>query len=165
MASFSATAIAIFTRYSTYIGSAGLFALLIALGVYMYNNHFVPAAKRRTTEDVSNNPNGRDTSVNGPFATITFFHVDWCKFCTKAQPEWDRFSASMNGKSINGQIIQCVDINLTDENAEGGADPAVKQKYKLTEYPTIQLDKGGKIIVYDASISEKNLHDFVNKMV
>ena len=165
MASFSAAATVIFTRYSPYIGAVGLFAILCALGMYMYHHYYVPAAKKRTEEDVSNNPNGRDKSASGPFATITFFHVDWCGYCTKAQPEWDRFSASMNGKTINGQVIQCVDINLTDENAEGGADLAIKQKYKLTEYPTVQLDKGGKIIVFDASVTDTNLHDFVNKML
>lgn len=167
MASFSATAAVLFTKYSTYIGVLGLFSILTAICIYMYNAHFVPAAEKRTTGDVSNNPTGpsHGDGDGGPFATVTFFHVDWCDFCTRAQPAWDRFRENMHGKTINGRKLLCADINLTDNTAEGGADLAIKQKYNLKEYPTIQLDKGGKITVFDAAITDKSLHEFVNKMV
>lgn len=166
MAPLSTIIVAAFNRYKTIIGIVALSAVLVAIGVYMYTYVLVPAAKKRDEEDVSNNPDGQGGAGAGDkVAVVTFFHVDWCKFCTKAQPIWDRFSANMTGKKINGWVIQCTDVNLTDNNAKGGANLALKQKYGLKEYPTVQLNKNGKVIVFDADMNDTNLNDFINKMV
>jgi thiol-disulfide isomerase/thioredoxin len=140
--------------------------------------------KHRITDNISNNPNGKST---GKTAEIYFFHVDWCKYCVDALPEWYQFSRNMEGKVINGYTIHCVGdkttdstnsgcnlkdpncqnrgTNLTDTKSESGVNDALRQQYSIKTFPTVRLICGKKEILLDATPTESTMNKFVETIL
>ena len=111
---------------------------------------------------------------------IYFFHVDWCPHCVKATPEWNVFVEQYNNKIVNGHLVQCYDIDCTDDNGDAviqfandeatGISPTpikiteLIHKYNIESYPTIKLTIDDTIVEFDAKVSRDNLIKFVNSM-
>jgi len=86
---------------------------------------------------------------------IFFFYTEWCPYCKKARPEWDKFKAPLENTSREEYkfIFQEVDCDKNE---------ALATKYNVVGYPTIKLLKDGKITEYDAKTSASTLNAFVD---
>ena len=115
---------------------------------------------KRESEDISNRSDGD----SGQIVPIYFIHVKWCSYCKTALPEWTKFSQNMNGKRVNGFVLECVDIDMTGSDGTG-VDDSLRQKYNVESFPTVQMVYKKKTIIMDATPTEKTLNDFVNKML
>lgn len=131
--------------------------VLGVLGYYSYTR-YSGGTKHVSFEDPAN----EDSS--GSTITIFFYHVDWCPHCKTAMPEWKEFSEKYDGQTVNGHIIQCVDLDCTDD-----ASPTIKQALatdKVDSFPTIKakmMDESGKekTIAYEARMTANNMNKFV----
>jgi thiol-disulfide isomerase/thioredoxin len=151
-----------------------LIIVFITIARYSYQTFFVKVDKNRNSTNIANANNIK------PISAVYFFHVDWCPHCIKAIPEWNSFVETYNNKEVNGYLIQCYDIDCTDDNGDvtiqydpsTGASTNMKptpikiskliEKYKIDSYPTIKLTKDGNVVDFDAKVTKQNLIQFVN---
>lgn len=151
----------IVAQYSFFVWLA---ALLLALGFISYYLITV-GVKRQEEAVVEEDPaNYPQALVDGRPATVYFFHVTWCGFCTKAKPVWHRFVQAFDGRSVNGFRVSCIDVDVTDaSNADRGVDAALAQQYSLNSYPTIKLVlEGKKVVVLNSSVTDDALRAFLH---
>ena len=134
-----------------------LIILFIIASVYAYNWYIKPQIDKPEYADVAN-ANRREKQVD-----VLLFSTTWCPHCTKAKPEWDKFSSKYNGKSINGHFINCKNIDCT--NTDEPEVIALIQQYNIEHYPTVKMSVDNKIIEYEASVNEKNLETFVKTIL
>ena len=86
---------------------------------------------------------------------LFFFYTEWCPYCKKAKPEWERFKAPLENTSRNEYKFVFHDVDCDK-------DEALASKYNVVGYPTIKLLKDGKITEYDAKTSVSTLNAFVD---
>ena len=91
-------------------------------------------------------------------ATIYYFYTEWCPYCKKAKPEWDKFESLYKDKPVNGYKLMFKSINCDE-------DEATASQFKVESYPTIKLVKDGSIIEYDAKPNFDTLKVFVESSV
>jgi thiol-disulfide isomerase/thioredoxin len=93
---------------------------------------------------------------------VYFFHVDWCPHCKTAKTDWNSFKDEYDGKSVNGQQVECIDLNCTDET-----DPDVRNKlsdFKIKGFPHVVLVLAdGSRVVFDAKITKASLEQFIQQ--
>lgn len=134
-------------------------ALLIAAIVYVYKNYLVP----KMNPTYAPNKEFVDKDDDDREAEIMIFTVDWCPYCKKAIPVWDKFQKEYEGRKINGYTLYFRTINCTDEN-----DAEVKDllnRYNIDGYPTIKLIKDGEPISFDAKPEFETLQQFLQTVL
>jgi len=162
--------------YYKYILAFLLLVVFVTVARYSYQTYFVKVQKNKNSNNVANANNIK------PITAIYFFHVDWCPHCVKAVPEWNAFVDAYNNKEINGHLVQCYDIDCTDDNGDVTiqTDPTtgsatnisptpvkisqLVKKYKIDSYPTIKLTKDDNVIDFEAKVTKQNLIQFVNSV-
>ena len=127
-------------------------AIVLVLGVIIY---FV-----FIKDNSSTTPNTDGFSPNKEFipekdskiAEILMFSVDWCPYCKKAKPEWDKLVEEYDQKPYknSGYTLLFKLINATDNS-----DDKIKKMvsdYDIKGYPTIKMLKDGKVIEFQAKL-------------
>ena len=159
----SATITAIFMAWlnpqKMYFWIGFLIILLIAGGVYVYNENISKIKNKNTKKNVSN------AAGTGGDVRILFFTVDWCPYCKKAQDPWNDFKTNYHLKTINGRRITCQEYNATEGSTTVAEATLLIDKYEVKGYPTILMLKDGEKIEFDAKISTYSLERFVADMV
>ena len=153
-----------------------LFIVFVTVARFSYQAFFVKTDKGRNAANIANANNIK------PITSIYFFHVDWCPHCVKAIPEWNAFVEAYNNKEVGGHLVQCYDIDCTDDNGEvtvqfdptNGSYTGMKptpvkiseliKKYKIDSYPTIKLTKDNNVVDFEAKVTKQNLIQFVNSV-
>ena len=154
MGSFYETVNRYFKPYMFYIIAFVIFIVFVLTGLYAYNKYVKKELKEKQFKDVAN------TNTKGVDLEILFFHVDWCPHCKTAKPEWDSFKSAFEGKQLNGYNILCLDVDCTEEN--NSKITQMINKYDIDSFPTVKMNREGKIIDYEARITRNNLEEFVN---
>jgi len=159
--------------YYKYILAFLLFVLFVTVARFAYQSYFVRVNKNKDKADIANTNNIK------PITAVYFFHVDWCPHCIKAIPEWNAFAEVYNNKEVNGHLVQCYDIDCTDDNGDVTVqfDPVTGKstnmiptpikisqlikRYKIDSYPTIKLTKDDIVVDFEAKVTKQNLIQFV----
>jgi thiol-disulfide isomerase/thioredoxin len=132
-----------------------LIIVFVFVGQYVYNR----MSNKNESFDVANDiSDGREQG-----AVIYFFHADWCPHCKKAQPEWESFKQSTDGKNIDGYKISCVDVNCTNE--DDAKTTEYINKFNIDSYPTVKLIKDGNTIDFESRITTSSLDSFLSTML
>ena len=129
-------------------------ALFTGIAFYFYNSYVAPRLNpsfRPNKELVSE---GEDTEG----VELYYFYTEWCPYCKKARPIWDKFKQDFDGKPVNGKTVYFKEVDC--EKEEKLAD-----KFNIEGYPTIKLVKGNQIVDYDAKPNAKNLKEFLTTSV
>lgn len=176
MANFITYLDTVFKPYYKYMMIFFLFLVFITVARFAYQTSFVKVDKNQKTANVANANNLK------PISAVYFFHVDWCPHCVKAIPEWNAFVEIYNNKEVNGYLVQCYDIDCTDDNGEAVIqfDPKdetptkisptpikiaqLVKKYNIDSYPTIKLTKDDVVVDFEAKVTKQNLIQFVNSV-
>ena len=87
-------------------------------------------------------------------AIVYYFYTEWCPYCKKAKPEWEKFKDVYSKQSVNG-------YNLEFKEVDADKDEETATKFKVEGYPTIKLIKDGTIVEYDAKPKFETLEKFV----
>ena len=141
-----------------------LFAVtLIGVSVYYYH-HYMNSNKNGYGDNSiqGTNAGGVQSGEEGD-VEIMFFHADWCPHCKKAQPEWESFKQSTDGKNIDGYKISCVDVNCTNE--DDAKTTEYINKFNIDSYPTVKLIKDGNTIDFESRITTSSLDSFLSTML
>jgi thiol-disulfide isomerase/thioredoxin len=138
--------------------------LLILATLYAYNYMVLPNQKNKDFKNLPNTAAGSSNEFNnGKSIIIRFFTVDWCPYCKKADPEWSMFAPNYDGSVRNGYTIRCIRTDCTKDK-----DPEVQsivKKFGIQGYPTVKMEKDGKVIDFDAKVTNEHLTQFVQNMV
>jgi thiol-disulfide isomerase/thioredoxin len=129
--------------------------LFILVSIFAYKKYAQDKMKKKPYHDVAN------ANHNPQQVQILFFSTEWCPYCKKAQPEWDKFTKKTD--VVNNYKLICTKMDCTN-----GDDPDVKtniQKYDIQHYPTVKMLFKGDIIDFDSKITEETLTKFVNSIL
>ena len=132
--------------------------LFIIASVYAYKWYAASIISKKPYDDVAN-ANRRKQPVD-----ILFFSTTWCPHCQTAQAPWADFKSSYNGKEIKGYVINCVDVDCTNDKNDANVSSFIT-KYNIEHYPTIKMVFDGDVIDYEASISKSSLSQFVDTIL
>lgn len=165
--------------YYKYIVGFILFVFFVTIARYAYQRYFAKMNKNKKFLNVAN------TSNIKPIVAVYFFHVEWCPHCVKAQPEWDAFRDQYHNTEINGYLLQCYDVDCTEDNGDNvieivpntdgtfsptNIDPTpvkiseLVKKYNIDSYPTVKLTKDDNVVEFEAKITKESLIKFVNSV-
>jgi thiol-disulfide isomerase/thioredoxin len=143
------------TPYYYYIITIVVLIIFLLIIYFSYNSIYKKLNKNKFTDVANSNIRNRE-------ATVYFFHVDWCPHCKKALPEWNKFKVDNNGKEINGYIVNCVEMNCTNETSD--ITRAINE-YNIDSYPTVKMLKDNQKIEFDSKITSTALNSFVVTML
>ena len=86
-------------------------------------------------------------------ATLHFFFAEWCGYCKKFKPEWERLKAETNlGVKLNE--VDCSDNNNV---------PELAKKYNVNGFPTIIFVNGNNTKTYEGARTKEALVSFIKQ--
>ena len=86
----------------------------------------------------SNRPSGNAPSGNGKKARVTMVRADWCGFCKKAMPEWEKLKGKIHDKVVNGYHMVLRDLEQKKDEEE------IKKHYSdVNGFPTYVVEVQG----------------------
>jgi thiol-disulfide isomerase/thioredoxin len=131
-----------------------LIIVVVALtaAYFAYKKYGVPKIKNKTG-DVKHNVN-KELVKADQSAKIYYFYTEWCPYCKKARPEWDKFKDIYKDETVNGNKLEFIEIDCDKD--EGTA-----KQFEVESYPTIKLTNNGSIVQYDAKPKFETLEEFV----
>lgn len=141
-----------------FIVVAAFVAILIGCAYYIYKTYIAPQSDRSLYEGYASGMNLRNEGGDPDNVTLYMFGVDWCPHCKHAKPIWDSFVKEYSNKLFNGKTVNFVHVDCDK-------DSALADKYSVSGYPTIKLDKGNDVIEYSSKPSHDTLLDFLQKSV
>ena len=120
-----------------YIGIGVGVIILLGVSAYIFKTYLYPrlnptyvSNKEFTMQE--NEANSKNTSDEPEIANIYYYYTQWCPYCKKARPEWDKTKETFEGKVINNNKLQFHEIDCESEtNAEMVKD--------IDGYPTIKM--------------------------
>ena len=122
---------------------------------------------------------GRDSSESTPDGTpntsektmsMWYFYTDWCPYCKKAKPEWDKLKSYYPDSTAqeNGY-----GINFEEVNGETGANQVKwfeqtylkdSNKKEIDGYPSIYLIKDSEVYEYEATPTIATFQEFIRQV-
>ena len=99
----------------------------------------------------NNNNNNNNTT------TIFYFYTEWCPYCKKSRPEWDKFKELLNLQSFSDDI-EVIEVDCDKETE-------LANKYSIEGYPTIKLVYQGEIYDFDAKPDSQIILEFVQSVI
>jgi thiol-disulfide isomerase/thioredoxin len=133
-----------------------LVIIFFIIGYYGYLWYFSNKQKNKKFINVAN------ANMNGEALEIVLFSADWCPKCQSIKSEWKAFTEEYNNQNINGFMINCREVNCTDNN-DAKVIHAINE-FKIEGYPTVKMFVQDKTIDFDAKISKSSLEKFVKSV-
>jgi len=90
-----------------------------------------------------------------PVCEVFYFYTQWCPYCKKARPEWDKFKEPLQRTMRDGYLLLFTEVDCD-------ANEALANKFEVTTYPTIKCVKDGVVTDYDARPSLATLNQFLD---
>ena len=82
---------------------------------------------------------------------LYFFFAEWCGYCKKFKPEWEKLKAESN-LGVQLEEVDCTDSNNT---------PALATEYNVSGFPTLILVNGSNKITYEGARTKDALVSFI----
>ena len=102
-------------------------------------------------------------NAGGKKARVTMVRADWCGFCKKAMPEWEKLKSEIHNKVVNGHHMELRDLEQKRDEAE------IKKNYSdVNGFPTYVVettDSSGKLTKVGSfnSITKNDMHEKIKK--
>jgi thiol-disulfide isomerase/thioredoxin len=112
-----------------------LILLLVVVGGYLLFNWY---------------QNGKLELFSGE-AKLYFFFADWCGYCKKFKPEWEKLKNESN-LGVKLEEVDCSDSNNT---------PSLAKEYEVGGFPTLILVNGGNKVTYEGERTKDAIVSFI----
>ena len=89
---------------------------------------------------------------------VMYFYTDWCPYCKKAKPEWDKFRSYVDNKN------KSIDYTINTVSVNCDESKSVADKYEVDGYPTVKLIYKDKVHDFDAKVTKDNLVEFLDSV-
>jgi len=162
-------------------------ALFVGIGYMIYVNYIAPRISpawiANDEYDQSNQSDGTEESGSGAGpgpgpgppgeekgqAQLYLFHTNWCPYCKKLWPIWDKVKESLDRKIFNGFQLSFVEIDGDKQEADLNYFEAEflksAEKKKIDGFPSIYMIKGDQVYEFEAAPTEENLKEFVKSVL
>ncbi len=143
------------TKYGGMILIVGLFIIV----AYIFLKYYYPVSNI-TSEKFSDVANAERRDRN---ADVYFFFADWCPYCTKAKPEWEKLKDTYKGDNSKlGYNINFHDIDCSNQGNDNPEVASLMQTFGISSFPTVKLTTDdNKKVDYDAKVSFESLDIFL----
>jgi thiol-disulfide isomerase/thioredoxin len=89
---------------------------------------------------------------------VMYFYTEWCPYCKKAKPEWNKFESYVDNKNKSiDYTINLVSINCDESKS-------IADKYEVDGYPTVKLLYKNKVYDFDAKVTKDSLVGFLDSI-
>lgn len=88
-------------------------------------------------------------------ATLYFFYTNWCGFCKKAMPEWEKLELELRKNPVVGKI------KVKPVRVDAEANQTLAEEFGINGYPMVRLETVNGIRVYDKQITSAGLMQFL----
>jgi len=133
------------------------FIILMIITYYIYYKYIKP--KIITDNPLNKELIGKDFNYSNNDILIMLFKTEWCPYCKKAKPEWDKFQEYVNVENKKNNYVITLSVIDCDEK------PDLAEKYKIEGYPTIKLLYKNEIYDYEAKPDFNNLKQFLKTSI
>ena len=82
---------------------------------------------------------------------LYFFFADWCGYCKKFKPEWEKLK-TMSNMGVTLEEVDCSDNKNT---------PALAKQYNVRGFPTLILVNGSKHTTYNGERTASSIVNFI----
>ena len=135
--------------------------LFILLSMYLFNQFKKNNLKKGHVLNKEYLDNDKDQdNPSKDNINIMYFYTEWCPYCKKAKPEWDKFSQYINNFNKTNKKY-----SVTLKSIDCDKDTKMANKYNIKGYPTIKLIKDNKVNEYDARPDKDNLVQFLESYI
>tara|TARA_Y100000385_G_C12648359_1_gene448400 strand:- start:38 stop:547 length:510 start_codon:yes stop_codon:yes gene_type:complete len=133
--------------------------LFIGLSIYLYYNIYIPIFNKN--HQLNKEFIDKQTTSDGKKEIIIiYFYTEWCPYCKKAKPEWQKFEDYIKNYNKSDEEHKVTLISVDCDK-----DTKTANKYKINGYPTIKLIKDEKVNDFDARPSKDTLVQFLNSYI
>ena len=134
--------------------------LFIILSVYLFNDFKKSYFNKKhvLNKEYLNKTNNQNLSKDN--IEIIYFYTEWCPYCKKAKPEWEKFSEYIKNFNNDNEKIY---VKLTSVDCD--KEKKLANKYNINGYPTIKLIKNNKVNDYDARPNKDTLVKFLESYI
>lgn len=134
-------------------GVLWLFLTLI-IAYYSYTSYIKPmiGEHKLNKEFVNKNVDNSEDIL------VMYFYTEWCPYCKKAKPEWNKFESYVDNKNKSIDYT----INLVSVNCD--ESKKIANKYEVDGYPTVKLIYKNKVHDFDAKVTKDNLVEFLDSI-
>ena len=84
--------------------------------------------------------------------TVVFYHLKGCPHCVSFQPEWDAF------------VKHAKEAGIVTKDFEATENRELVESKNITGFPTIHVEKDGKVKEYTGNRTAKDLMAFVKSL-
>ena len=146
------------------IGLAIFAGLLLIVAYYVFKTYLYPKLNPTyvsNKEFQQSQDKTVETRKEPDIAKIYYFYTQWCPFCKKARPEWDKFVEYVN----NINTSETYDFEIITSVVDCDKQTSIADKYEIEGYPTIKLIKNKEIYEYDAKPNKEHLIEFLKSYI
>lgn len=88
---------------------------------------------------------------------MVLFYTEWCGYCKKFKPEWEKASRQMNNTKVNNNKVRFEKVDC-DANSE------LAKEYEVNGYPTVKILRKGKVEDYEGERSLSGIKAYLESL-
>lgn len=85
------------------------------------------------------------------------FFTEWCGYCKKAKPEWERLRVEMDGKVVADKRIVITGVDCDK-------DEATAKRYGINAFPTFKFEIDGQVLDYSGENTFDGFKRFIHSI-
>lgn len=103
--------------------------------------------------------NDKQPSQQQPKSTLKciMFFTEWCGYCKKAKPEWERLRVEMDGKVVADKRIVITGVDCDK-------DEATAKRYGINAFPTFKFEIDGQVLDYSGENTFDGFKRFIHSI-
>uniref|UniRef100_A0A6C0C231 Thioredoxin domain-containing protein n=1 Tax=viral metagenome TaxID=1070528 RepID=A0A6C0C231_9ZZZZ len=143
-------------------------SLFLGLAFYVYSIYIAPKLNPDfvPNKEFIEQGSGKDNGGLGKNADVYYIHANWCPFCKKVNPVWQKIKGELDGSVINNYSLKFIDIEGEKEEKKMKEFEDTYLNGKQVEgYPTICIVKDNQVIEFEAKPNEETLKEFINTVL
>ena len=95
---------------------------------------------------------------DSPRNILYIFYADWCGYCKRAKPDFEKVASHLKSNKINGKEIEVKMVN-------GDNEPEVTKEFDVKGYPTVILVKDNRKYTYEGSRTDSEMLSYLESMM
>jgi thiol-disulfide isomerase/thioredoxin len=101
---------------------------------------------------------GKEGFQDSPRNILYIFYADWCGYCKKAKPDFEKIAEHLRSNQVSGKKIEARMVN-------GDNEADLTKEFDVKGYPTVILVKDNRRYTYEGSRTEKEIMTYLETMM
>lgn len=136
--------------YGTHKWTVVAVVIIVTLLVYLFMDGGYVWIKKQLS--------GKEGFQDSPRNMLYIFYADWCGYCKKAKPDFEKVAEHLRSNEVSGKKIEVRMVN-------GDNEADLTKEYDVKGYPTVILVKDNRRYTYEGSRTEKEIMAYLETMM